>query len=204
MDKGSRETYLDFLDCLHLQDQRQNRLFYGPVCYMAGIKQCKNALFLLESYLVKGSEAISQLLKLSVVKKANAFIECLATVASEKGFGDNFHFIGKLKICSGFYNIDASTDDYHCESDGGYTTILLLKQNWEGMGKNLIIFEFKLGSELVTIPLVPSSLLWFHGMFLTHCQQHNDKEKPKKIVFLLFQYFGLFQLESCGTWKEVN
>ena len=62
---------------------------------MTGTKQNKSALSLLENHLVKGSEAILQLLKLPIVKKANTFIECLATVATEKGFGDDFYFIGK-------------------------------------------------------------------------------------------------------------
>ena len=66
---------------------------------MAGTEQYERALSLLESHLVKGSQGMMQLLKSPVVKKANTFIECLATVASEKGFGDNFHFIRKSNFC---------------------------------------------------------------------------------------------------------
>ena len=170
---------------------------------MDGTKQYKNALSLLESHLVKGSEAMSRLLKSPVVKKANTFIECLATVATEKGFGNNFHFIGKSNFCSSFYNINASTDDFHCDADGGYTMILVPKQSWEGKGENHMVFEFKLGSELVTIPLVPSSLLWFHGMFLTHRQQHNDKEKPKKcLLFCCSNISGYFNQKVVAHGKR--
>ena len=164
---------------------------------MAGTEEYINALSLLENHLVKGSEAMSKLLKSPVEKKANTFIECLAKVASEKGFGNDFHFIGESNFCSGFYNIDASMDHFHCEPDGGYTMILVPKQNWEGKGENHMVFEFKLGSELVTIPLVPSSLLWFHGMFLTHCQQHNDKEKPKNVRVSVDPIFPVI---SIGKW----
>ena len=46
-----------------------------------------------------------------------------------------------------------------------------------------MVFEFNFGLKLVTIALVISSLLWFHGMFLTHQQEQNG------IAFLLYYTF---------------
>ncbi|KAL3913968.1 MAG: hypothetical protein SGARI_000377 [Bacillariaceae sp.] len=81
---------------------------------------------------------------------------------------------------SRFYNVNAQTQVYHTESDGGYT-LIGGQVGDSGMVRDphhlCFCFEITQGKE-IKAPMLHNTAVWFHGMFITH-RQHHDTDLMK-------------------------
>ena len=134
---------------------------------------------LLQRSLAAGTKAIDELFigQGEFIKRCCAFMMTMNKAAVKANItsledikGTHFH--------TGFWNINASTDEPHAEEDGGYTLITVPPQEWSQEKQRdtfHLYFEFRINDELtIKIPMTVGTSFWFHGMFLTHRQQHND------------------------------
>jgi len=56
-------------------------------------------------------------------------------------------------------------------------TIFVPKQEWKGKNTNYLQFIFHLTGEengILSIPMFPGRILYYHGFLLTHQQMHDD------------------------------
>jgi len=93
------------------------------------------------------------------------------------GFADDLHMLGETGYATLFYNFDASTMEKHTEFDMNMTTIFVPNQEWKGKKANHLQFVFHLTGEdsgILSIPMFPGRILYYHGFLLTHQQLHDD------------------------------
>jgi len=111
--------------------------------------------------------------------KLNASHLTAAAIKAEiAGFHNDLHMKGATGYASLFYNLDARTMEAHTEFDMNMTTIYVQKQEWNKR-MNHLMFQFHLtGNDdgLLSIPMNPGTVLYYHGYLLTH-QQIHDKGK---------------------------
>jgi len=93
------------------------------------------------------------------------------------GFADDLHMLGESEYAILFYNFNASTLEQYTEFDMNMTTIFVPKQDWRGKNKNHLQFIFHLTGDddgILSIPMFPGHILYYHGFLLTHHQMHDD------------------------------
>ncbi len=112
-----------------------------------------------------------------VLKSNTMHLKVIAEISEMAGFEDYFHIQGDSQYASLFYNVDASTMQKHTEFDMNMMTIFVPNQDWEGKEKDHLQFIFHLtGDEkgILLIPMVPGTIIYFHGYLVTHQQIHDN------------------------------
>jgi len=106
-------------------------------------------------------------------------VRAMCQHAEIAGFAKDLHMLEESKYATTFYNFDASTMECHTEFDMNMTTIFVPKQDWNGKNKNHLQFLFHLtGNDdgILSIPMFPGHILYYHGFLLTHQQMHNNRK----------------------------
>jgi len=157
---------------------QSNLASFGQFVFKKG--KGKDNIFL-ENGIKNGMSRVSSLLKIYVnfdILKANAaHLKAIAELSKTAGFKQDFHLKDDSEYASLFYNVDASTMQRHTEFDMNMTTIFVPKQNWEGKETNHLQFIFHLTGDdkgKLLIPMVPGTIIYFHGYLVTHQQIHAN------------------------------
>ncbi len=143
-------------------------------------KKGKDNIFL-EEGIKNGMSSVASWLASYVgfnILKANAtHLKAIAEISKKSGFEQDFHLKGDSEYASLFYNVDASTMQRHTEFDMNMTTISVPNQNWKGKETNHLQFIFHLTGDdngKLLIPMVPGTIIYFHGYLVTHQQIHAN------------------------------
>jgi len=143
-------------------------------------KKRKKYIFL-EDGIKKGMSWVGAQLKDYVgfdVLKSNAMhLKAIAEISVMADFSEDFHIKGDARYASLFYNVDASTMQRHTEFDMNMTTIFVPNQDWEGKEKDHLQFIFHVMGDdkgILSIPMVPGTIIYFHGYLITHQQIHDN------------------------------
>jgi len=107
----------------------------------------------------------------------SVLVRAMCQHAEIAGFAQDLHMLEEAEYATTFYNFDASTMERHTEFDMNMTTIFVPKQHWNGKKKNHLQFLFHLtGNDdgILSIPMFPGRILYYHGFLLTHQQMHNN------------------------------
>jgi len=97
--------------------------------------------------------------------------------ANVVGLSENMHMKVDTGYASVFLNIDASTMQPHREFDMNMTTIFIPDQDWRNKEPNHLQFRFHLTEKedgILSIPMKPGSIIYFHAYLLTHHQIHDN------------------------------
>jgi len=104
-------------------------------------------------------------------------VRAMCQRAEIAGFAKDLCMLEKGEYTTAFYNFDASTMERHTEFDMNMTTIFVPKQHWNGKNKNHLQFLFHLtgcDDGILSIPMFPGRILYYHGFLLTHQQMHDN------------------------------
>jgi len=104
-------------------------------------------------------------------------LQVIAELSRRAGFSGDYHMKGKANYAAFFYNFDASTMIPHTKFDMCMTTHFVPKQDWNGKEPGHLQFCFCLtgdDSGILSIPMVPGSIIYYHPYLLTHHQIHNN------------------------------
>ncbi len=124
----------------------------------------------------RATAAVSDFMEYSLHDLNAVQLRAICERASIAGFDDNLHMLGETGYATLFYNFDASTLEKHIEFDMNMTTIFVLKQEWRGKDRNHLQFIFHLTGDddrILSIPMFPGRILYYHGFLLTHHQMHD-------------------------------
>jgi len=120
------------------------------------------------------------------VLKSNAMhLKVIEEISELAGFEQDFHIKGDSEYASLFYNVDASTMQRHTEFDMNMTMIFVLNQDWENKENDHLHFIFHLTGDdngILSIPMSPGMIIYFHGYLVTHQQIHDKVDAPKMDV----------------------
>jgi len=112
------------------------------------------------------------------VLKSNAtHLKAIAEISVMADFSEDFYIKGDSQYALLFYNLDASTMQGHTEFDMNMTTIFVPNQDWEGKEKDHLQFIFHLMGDnkgILSIPMSPGMIIYFHGYLVTHQQIHAN------------------------------
>jgi len=103
-------------------------------------------------------------------------LKAICERAKIAGFENDLYMLGETGYATLFYNFDASTLEKHVEFDMNMTTIFVPKQEWKGKDINHLQFNFHLTGKdngILSIPIFPGRILYYHGFLLTHHQMHD-------------------------------
>jgi len=101
-------------------------------------------------------------------------LRVIAELSRRAGFSGDYHMKGKAAF---FYNFDSSNMTPHTEFDMCMTMHFVPKQDWNGKEPGHLQFCFCLTGDdtgILSIPMVPGSIIYYHPYLLTHHQIHNN------------------------------
>ena len=105
-------------------------------------------------------------------------VRAMCQCAEIAGFAEDLHMLEESEYATTFYNFDdASMMECHTEFDMNMTTIFVPKQDWNDKNKNHLQFLFHLTGDddgILSIPMFPGCILYYHGFLWTHQQMHNN------------------------------
>jgi len=125
----------------------------------------------------KACAAVTSFMMYSLHDMSAVQLRAICQRASIAGFTDDLHMLGETGYATLFYNFDASAMAGHTEFDMNMTTIFVPNQEWKGKKPNHLQFIFHLMGEdngILSVPMFPGCILYYHGFLLTHQQLHDD------------------------------
>jgi len=118
-----------------------------------------------------------------------AHLKACAIRAELTGLSNDLCFKGDTGYASLFMNFDASTMEPHTKFDMNMTTIFVPQQIWKQKTSDHLTFRFHITGKddgIISIPMKPGTLIYFHAYLLTHHQVHKNGTCSQKGCCLNF------------------